>query len=82
MRLHLPSACVHLLIRVSPNTLVWPVPPFPTCADEEDKRKPKPSTPARALYEQQAEIRGKVDVRKGGFGQKDLALEDKASRVR
>lgn len=57
-------------------------PPSPhSCADEEDKRKPKPSTPARALYEQQAEIRGKVDVRKGGFGQKDSALEDKASRV-
>lgn len=48
-------------------------------ADEEDKRSPKPATPARAVYQQQAEIRGKVDVRKGGFGGKEV--EDKASRV-
>lgn len=53
--------------------LVW------LAADEEDKRSRKPATPARAVYQQQAEIRGKVDVRKGGFGGKEV--EDKASRV-
>jgi hypothetical protein len=50
--------------------------------DEEDKRSPKPASAARAVYQQQAEIRGKIDVRKGGFGEKDKSLEDKASRVR
>jgi hypothetical protein len=32
------------------------------------------------VYYQQAEIRAKVDVRKGGFGAKEV--EDKAARVR
>jgi hypothetical protein len=33
------------------------------------------------VYQQQAEIRGKVDVRKGGFGEKEKSVEDKAPRV-
>jgi hypothetical protein len=36
---------------------------------------------ARALYQKQAEIRGKVEVRTGGFGQKDQSVEEKASQV-
>lgn len=49
--------------------------------DEEDKRSPKDPSAARALYQKQAEIRGKVAVRKGGFGEKDKGVEDKASQV-
>lgn len=49
--------------------------------DEEDKRSPNPASAARAVYHQQAEIHGKVDVRKGGFGEKEKSMEDKASRV-
>lgn len=59
--------------------LLCVLPPVWLPADEEDKRSHKPATPARAVYQQQAEIRGKVDVRKGGFGGKEV--EDKASRV-
>lgn len=50
-------------------------------ADEDDKRSPKPRTATRSLYEAQAEIRGRVDVRKGGFGDKSQTLEDKAATV-
>lgn len=52
-----------------------------TPADEEDKRSPKASSTPRSVYQQEAEVRGKVDVRKGGFGEKVATLEDKAATV-
>jgi hypothetical protein len=70
-----------MMSRTNVHTDTTHHPIFPVPADEDDKRNPKAPSAARALYQQQAEIRGKVDVRKGGFGLKDKGLEDKASQV-
>ncbi|WIA29660.1 hypothetical protein OEZ86_012144 [Tetradesmus obliquus] len=49
--------------------------------DEVDKRKPKPPSAAREVYLGRSEVRASLSVAGGGFGEKPLTLEEKATKA-
>jgi hypothetical protein len=50
-------------------------------ADEVDKRNPKPPSAARAVYHGRSEVRAALTVATGGFGDKSMTLEEKATKA-
>lgn len=50
-------------------------------ADEVDKRHAKPATAARAVYQEQSEVRAQLQCAKGGFGARELSADDKAQKA-
>jgi hypothetical protein len=50
-------------------------------ADEVDKRNPKPPSAARAVYHGRSEVRAALTVATGGFADKSMTLEEKATKA-
>ncbi|KAF6260351.1 hypothetical protein COO60DRAFT_1700353 [Scenedesmus sp. NREL 46B-D3] len=49
--------------------------------DEVDKRRPKPPSAARAVYHGRSEVRAALSVASGGFSDKSMTLEEKATKA-
>lgn len=49
--------------------------------DEQDKRNPKPQSPARQLYHDVSEVRAVLQKSGGGFGSNELSFDEKVTKA-